>query len=192
MITVSDLIEYEFCKRFTYFVHCLKIDQREDKRFKVLKGRDIHKQKEDRNRNYLRKKIGAVEKDSSVYLSSQKYNFVGIIDEVLELTDGSLAPFDYKFAEYKEKFFTTYKYQSYLYAELIKENYNKKVKKGFICYVRSNNLIKEIEYTEKEFKKAQTALENINKIISKGYFPKATSCKAKCIDCCYRNICICI
>ena len=192
MITVSDLIEYQFCKRFTYFMHCLKINQREDKRYKVLKGREVHKQKEDRNKNYLRKKIGAVEKDASVYLSSKKYNFVGIIDEVLELENGSFAPFDYKFAEYKENLFTTHKYQSYLYAELIRDTYKKEVKKGYICYVRSNNLVKEIEYTEKEFIKVINTLEDINKIITTGYFPKATSSKAKCIDCCYRNICTCI
>jgi len=172
-------------------MHCLNISQREDSRYKVLKGREVHKEKEQINRTYLRKKIGAVQKDINVYLSTTKYNFVGIIDEVLELSDGTLAVFDYKFAEYKEKLFTTHTYQSYLYAELIKENYNKEVKKGFICYVRSSNLVKEIVYTEKERSKALKELKNIDKIITKGYFPKATSSNAKCVDCCYRNICVC-
>lgn len=190
MIIVSDLIEYQFCQRFIYFMHCLNISQREDSRYKVLQGREVHKEKEQRNKDYLRKKMGAVKKDINVYLSSLKYNYVGIIDEVVELNDGTLAVFDYKFAEYKERLFTTHTYQSYLYAELIEENYNRTVSKGFICYVRSNNLIKEIVYNYKQKQKALKELENIEKIINKGYFPKSTSNKAKCVDCCYRNICV--
>jgi len=58
-------------------------------------------------------------------MASSKYHIKGIVDEVLHLGDGSLAPLDYKFAEYKERIFQTHKYQSVLYALLIKENYQK-------------------------------------------------------------------
>lgn len=190
MITVSDLIEYQFCQRFIFYMHCIKINQNEGNRFKIQKGREVHKEIENKNKNYLRKKLNVTQKHQEVYLSSIKLGFVGVIDEVLEHEDGSLSPLDYKFAEYKEKMFTTYKYQSCLYSILIQEHYNKTVNKGYICYTRSSNLIKEIEYSKADREKAIRDVSNIHTIINTGYFPKSTSSKAKCNDCCYRNICI--
>ena len=49
-ITPSELIEYTYCPRFIYFMVTLDIPQREEKRFKVMKGRDVHKQKAAENR----------------------------------------------------------------------------------------------------------------------------------------------
>ncbi len=42
---------------------------------------------------------------------------------------------------------------------------------------------------EKELKKLKKDIRDYFKVME-GYFPKATSSKARCIDCCYRNICI--
>lgn len=189
-ITTSDLIEYMYCPRFIYFIYCLCISQYESKRFKVQKGREIHKTKAETNKNYLRKKLGVTKKEIEVPLNSEAHHIHGIVDEVLTLQDGTMAPLDYKFAEYKEKLFTTYKYQSYVYALLIKENYDAEVKKGFVCYARSNYLIKEIDFTPKGFQEVQKTISEILKIIQTGHFPKKTKYTSRCIDCCYSNICI--
>ena len=55
-ITPSQIIEYLFCPRFTYFEYVLRIPQKEDKYFKVMKGRDIHKKQSETNKKYMRKK----------------------------------------------------------------------------------------------------------------------------------------
>ncbi|MEW5820543.1 MAG: CRISPR-associated protein Cas4 [Cyanobacteriota bacterium] len=189
-ITTSDLIEYLYCPRFIYFIYCLCIPQYEEKRYKVQKGRNIHKIRGETNKSYLRKKLDVVDKEIEVPLNSEKHHIHGIVDEVLTLSDDTMAPLDYKFAEYKEKLFTTYKYQSFVYALLIKENYGKEVNKGFICYARSNYLIKKIEYTAKGFNEVENNICEILKIIQTGYFPKKTKYASRCIDCCYKNICI--
>ncbi|MFH0702387.1 MAG: CRISPR-associated protein Cas4 [bacterium] len=189
-ITTSDVIEYLYCPRFIYFIYCLGIKQNEDKRYKVIKGREVHKNKASSNKSYLRKRLNVVKKEIEVPLNSEKYHIHGIIDEVLFLNDGTASPFDYKFAEYKEKLFSTYKYQSYIYALLITENYNIPVNTGYICYTRSNNLIKEIEYNEKGLTETIEIINNVIKIIEKGLFPKKTNYSNKCIDCCYKNICV--
>ena len=113
-ITISDVIEYLFCPRFIYFMYCLDIPQHEEKHYKVLKGRKIHETRENVNKNYIRKKLQCTRKEVSVYLSSTKYHIRGIVDEVLFLEDGTAAPLDYKFAEYKDYLFRTHKYQSAL------------------------------------------------------------------------------
>jgi CRISPR-associated exonuclease Cas4 len=189
-VSASVLLEYLFCPRFIYFMNCLCIDQNEDKRFKVLKGREIHEGKERVNIDYLRKRIGCVDKEVSVYMASNKYHIHGVIDEILTLSDGTLAPLDYKYAEYRDTVFRTQRYQSIFYGLLIKENYGKEVRRGYICYVRSKNLLKEILITEKDFVELQSMIIEIIDITQKCYYPKGTKFKAQCIDCCYRNICI--
>lgn len=189
-VTASVLLEYLFCPRFIYFMNCLCIDQNEDKRFKVLKGREVHEGKERINIDYLRKRIGCIGKAIGVYMVSERYHIKGEVDEVLTLSDGTMAPLDYKYAEYKDTIFRTQRYQSVFYGLLIRENYGREVNRGYICYLRSKNLLKEIEIKEKDFVEAQSMVDEIIDITQKCYYPKGAKFKAQCIDCCYRNICV--
>ena len=189
-IVVSDVIEYNFCPRFIYFIYCLDIPQHEKKRYKVRRGREVHKIREKTNREYLRKKLRVVRKEVDVPLTSRKNHYKGLIDEILFLDDGTAAVMDYKFAEYREKTFRTHKYQSILYGELIRENYGVDVEKGYICYTRSNNKVKEIVFSDRDLKKALDVVDEILRIIQTGFYPKKTKYSMKCVDCCYRNICV--
>lgn len=189
-VTASILLEYLFCPRFIYFMNCLCIPQNEDKRFKVLKGREVHEGKEKTNIDYLRKRIGCIDKEIGVYMASERYHIAGIVDEILTLSDGSLAPLDYKYAEYRDFIFSTHRYQSIFYGLLIKENYHKEVKRGFICYMRSKNKMKEIAIQDKDFIELQSMIGEIIDISQKSYYPKGTKMRNKCIDCCYKNICV--
>ena len=189
-ITPSDVIEYLYCPRFIYFMKCLDIPQHEDERYKVMKGREVHEEKVRINREYLRKKLGCVAKDISVYLASSGLHLRGEVDEVLSFSDGTLAPLDYKFAEYKDWVFQTHKYQSALYALLIMENYGRPVNRGYVCYVRSHNLIKEVPFCSADLERAKDLVKEILQIILRGYYPKKRSSSAHCIDCCYKNICV--
>ena len=187
-ITPSHIIEYLFCPRYTYFEYVLDIPQYEEKFYKVMKGREIHDQKLERNKNYLRRKIGAVDKHLDQYLTNSWLR--GKIDEVLELADGSMAPLDYKFAEFKNRLFETYKIQQYCYACLIEDNFKRPVNKGFIVYVRSKHKVLEVPISSVMKDEIRNHAEKISKIIEGNYYPKATKYKRRCIDCTYRNICI--
>ena len=190
IITISDVLEYLFCPRFIYFMHCLAIPQHEESRFKVKKGREVHDEKRITNTEYLRKKLGVVRKEINVFIASKNHNIKGIVDEVLFLEDGTAAPFEYKYAEFKDTIFQTYKFQLVLHAMMIKENYRILVKKGFICFTRSNNHIEEIIFTENDFKKGLEIIDEILEIIDKGFYPGKSRYKNKCVDCCYSNICV--
>ena len=190
IITISDVLEYLFCPRFIYFMQCLAIPQHEESRFKVIKGREVHDEKRITNTEYLRKKLGVVRKEINVFIASKNHNIKGIVDEVLFLEDGTAAPFEYKYAEFKDTIFQTYKFQLVLHAMMIKENYRIDVKKGFICFTRSNNHIEEIIFTDKDFKKGIEIIDEILGIINKGFYPGKSKYKNKCIDCCYSNICV--
>jgi CRISPR-associated exonuclease Cas4 len=187
-LTPSHIIEYLFCPRFTYYEYVLGIPQYEEKHFKVLKGREMHDAKLERNKDYLRKKIGVTEKWLDQYLTNETLR--GKVDEVLLLHDGTMAPLDYKFAEYKDRVFDTYRQQLICYAILIEENFEKKVNKGFLVYVRSKNKLVEIEITDKDKTLVIDSVKKIQDVMELNHYPKATKYKKRCLTCTYRNVCI--
>ena len=123
-ITPSEVIEFLYCKRFTYYMKCLKISQNEENRYKVQKGRDIHEKKKRENINYLRKKLKITKKLIDINLVSKKYKVKGIVDEILIDEGDYMVPIDYKFAVYDEKIYKTYKTQMVLYSIMIEEIYD--------------------------------------------------------------------
>lgn len=188
-ITASDILEYLFCPRFIYFENYLDIPQHEERRFKVQKGRTIHEDKMRVNPQYLRKKFGCLERRRSVYLSSTIRGIRGIIDEILFLDDGTAAPLDYKYAEYKDVTFKNHKYQLTFYGQLIIEHFQVPVNRGFIVYTRSRNKLIEVSITERMYAELDEIISGLLNIIQKGVYPGPTKYKARCPDCCYRNIC---
>jgi CRISPR-associated exonuclease Cas4 len=188
-ITPSDMIEFLYCKRFIYYMKCLGISQNEEKRFKVMMGREIHEKRATQNKDYLPKKIGSCNKMIGVNLISEKYGIIGNVDEIHTLEDGSMAPLDYKFTRYDQRIFKTHRNQLVMYALMIEEVFNKKVKKGFIVYCREENRLVEIDITKEDKEKVNSYIEEYKKILD-GYYPEATKQKSKCLDCCYKNICI--
>jgi len=168
----------------------LNIPQNEHSRFKVNKGREIHKYRSLTNKDYLRKKLNVVKKESEQELYSKKYALHGKIDEILFLESGEAAILDYKYAEYKDKIYKTHIMQSICYALLVQENYDVDVNKGYIVYTRSQNKIVDIIYEEKQITELKEIIEDILKIIKNSFFPKKTRVSSRCIDCCYSNICV--
>jgi len=189
-ITVSDAMEYLFCPRFIFYERCLGIPEHQEKRYKVLKGRELHASREKVNRDYVRKRLNCIRKEISVYLTSRKHHLKGEVDEVLFLEDGTAASMDYKYAEWKKTVYRTHKYQAALYGLLIMEHYGVDVKRGFVCYTRSNHHVVEINFREKDYEEARQIVREILMIIQRGYYPEGTKQKARCVDCTYRNICL--
>lgn len=184
----SQIIEYLYCPRFTYFEYVLRIPQHEDKFSKVIRGRDLHNEKLESNKSYLRKKIGVKNKWLDQYLGMDGLR--GRIDEVLELSDGSFAPLDYKFALWNEVVYETYKQQLSCYAVLIESNFNCKVNRGFLVYTRSKNKLIEVDISTVNKAEIVKSMDEMLSIIQKNRFPGATKFKKRCLNCTYRNICI--
>jgi len=189
-ITITHVLEHLYCPRFTYFEHVLAIPERQEKRWKVMKGRDVHLERQRVNKAYLRKKLGVINREFDVPLASQSLGVRGIADEVLTLDDGTMAPFDYKFAPKPRRAFRNQRMQSVLYGMLIEEVYGRPVNRGFICYTRSNHAIEQITIDARARQAAERIVREVVGVIQQGYLPKATRWKSRCADCCYRNICI--
>ena len=164
--------------------------EHQERRGLVQKGREVHEERKKINPNYFRKKLGVVERRFDVPMASRTLGVRGAVDEVLTLVDGSMAPFDYKFAEDPGRVYHNQKMQSALYGLLIQETFQVPVRRGFLCFVRSKHRIVTLEHTDADYDEARQILKEVLTIIQTGLFPKATAWKARCLDCCYRNICI--
>lgn len=188
-ITPSDIIEFNYCKRFAYYMKVLGIPQNEETRYKVQVGRNLHELREKRNKGYLRKSICSIKKLSEVPLISENYKLKGKVDEVNFFQDGTAAPLDYKFAEYKDKIFKTYKTQMVMYSIMIEEMFGSTVNTAYLLYCRGGNELIKIDITKTMKNEIVNIIEEYAKILC-GFYPKATKSKSKCHDCCYRNICV--
>lgn len=189
-LTPSHVLEYLYCPRFTYFEYVLAVPEHQEQRFKVQKGREVHQERQKVNPTYLRKKLGVVKREFDVRLASPKLRISGIVDEVLTLEDGIMAPFDYKFAEAPAQVYKNLEVQSVLYGLLIRELFQQPVERGFLCYTRSNYQVVQIDFDEEDFAEAQRIINQVFNVIQTGQFPPATKWHARCGDCCYRNLCI--
>lgn len=189
IITISDILEYIFCPRFTYFMHALEIHQHEERRLKVLRGREVHERKARENVDYLRKKCGVLQRDEEVFLVSERLKIKGIVDVVLWLSDGTMAPFEYKFAEFSGCIPETYLMQLAFQGILIQENYRCSVTRGYVCFVRSKNRVEEVMFPGDLYQKLEKILEDMSIIIQEGYYPEKVQYSNRCHDCTYRNLC---
>ena len=189
-LTVTHVLEHLFCPRFTYFEYVLAIPEHQERRPLVQMGRLAHEERRKINPGYLRKKLGVVQRQFDVPLASRRLGVRGEVDEVLTLADGTMAPFDYKFAEDPGQVYHNQKVQSALYGLMIREMFGVPVRRGFLCYIRSNHRVKELEHSEADFEEAAQVVREVLEVIRTGAFPRATRWKGRCGDCCYRNICI--
>lgn len=189
-LTVTHILEHLYCPRFTYFEYVLAVPERQERRPLVMKGRQVHEERKHINAHYLRKKLGVTGRQFDVPLASARLGVRGAVDEVLTLADGSMAPLDYKFAEAPSKVYHNQQVQSALYGLLIQEAFAVPVRHGYLCYTRSKHRIVELTHTEADYEAARQIVAEVLEVIRTGVFPPATSWKARCRDCCYRNICI--
>src|SRR6516165_6605267 len=94
-LMVTHVHEHLFCPRFTYFEYVLGVPERQERRLLVQKGRQAHEERRRINPSYLRKKLGVVKRQFDVPLASRRLGVRGSVDEVVTLSDGTMAPFDY-------------------------------------------------------------------------------------------------
>jgi CRISPR-associated exonuclease Cas4 len=190
MLTPSEVIEHVYCPRFTWFMQVQHIDQHEDQRYKVLRGREVHKQRETENKRYLRRKLGVVDKKNEVYLASPHLRMRGVVDEVLWLDDGTMAPLDYKFTEETKAPYKTHRIQALMYGMLIRETYGRPVTRAYVAYIRGANTLHEILVGEDTTNEVLYLIDEIFSILETGRLPRRTANRNRCRDCCYRNICV--
>ena len=185
MISVTTVVENVFCEKFTYYAKVLGLLQYEEKRGTVISGKTFHKTHEKTNQTFIPKHIQG-KKITSAKFYSKKHDFLGIIDEAIELDDQVIL-IERKFSNYL-KIHDTIKVQLGLLAILIEENMKKPVKKAYVIFHKDkrDEIVVMIDEPTKEY--ALRMLQRTKKIINSGIMPKSYF-DNRCLNCCYRKIC---
>lgn len=184
-LTVTDVVEYTFCPKFTYFINVLGLDQYEQKRGTVTAGRKLHQMHERNNPNYsLQSNKG--KKLVALQFYSEKLDLSGKIDEAIEL-DEEIILIERKYSDIYD-ISNTIQIQLGLLSILIEENLGKPVKKAIVIFNKTKR--KQISVTIDDTLKNQSLemLEKTKKIIQMGIMPDADF-DNRCLNCCFRKIC---
>jgi CRISPR-associated exonuclease Cas4 len=166
------------------------IPQQQGRRWKVQRGREVHQERSQINKSYLRKKLKVTARQFDVPMANQVLGIRGVADEVLTFEDGTMGPFDYKFSRAPKRPFRNQVMQSVLYGLLIEKEFGSYVNRGYICYTRENHKVVEIAITDRIKQRSLAIVEEVVNTIQQGFLPRATKYASRCVDCCYRNICI--
>jgi len=188
-LTATTLLEYAYCPRFVFFENHMEIPEYQEKRFKVQKGRQVHEERSQMNKGYLRKKLSCIQRVFHARLYDRSGSYSGYPDEVLFLEENQAAPLDYKWSTWKGSVHKTHQLQLAFYALLIARHYKKEVTSAYLVYVRSKHRLVEVPITEGLLQELSDAIFQIYHIQEMGLFPEAAKSSKQCRDCCYRNIC---
>ena len=184
-LTVTDVVEYSFCPKFTYFINVLGLDQYEQKRGTVSAGRKLHQMHERNNPNYsLQSNKGKKLVARQFY--SEKLDLSGKIDEAIEM-DKEIILIERKYSDIYD-ISNTIQIQLGLLSILIEENLGKPVKNAIVIFNKTKR--KQISVTIDDTLKNQSLemLEKTKKIIQTGIMPDADF-DNRCLNCCFRKIC---
>jgi len=185
-LTVTDVVEHAFCPKFTYFQKVLGLKQHEEKRGTVSTGRKFHNKHATTNKEYIPKRIDG-KKITEVQFFSKKYEFTGKIDEAIE-TENEIILIERKYSN-NAAIGQTIKVQIGLLSILLEENMKKPVKTAILIFNKSQRTEIELDVSTELKNMGLEELEKTRKIIKEGIEP-TSKYDGRCVNCCYRKICI--
>jgi CRISPR-associated exonuclease Cas4 len=185
MLTVTDVVEYAFCAKFSYYSLVLGLKQYEEKRGTVKAGRLLHQKHETTNRNYAPPQFSGKKIVGYRYYSKQ-LNLSGKIDEAIETKD-EIILVERKYSDYYE-LKDTLKVQLGLLSILIEENTGKAVRKAHIIFIKKKRIIKNFKIDKAVKDYALRALNETKKVVLTGIMP-SSEFDNRCLNCCFRKIC---
>ncbi|MCT4593242.1 MAG: CRISPR-associated protein Cas4 [Anaeromicrobium sp.] len=159
-IPISAIGEILYCPRNFYY---RVMEKANDYNHHVLKGKIEENKRNEKEKLKTRERS----KIRNVYLESEEYNMVGVLDEIEE-KDGQYYPVEYK--KGKKQNNINDHVQLCCQALLIEANMNVSLEKGYIYYSSSYEK-GEVYFTEELRELTINAIENANKIIEEEIIP---------------------
>ena len=184
-LTVTDVVEYSFCPKFTYFINVLGLDQYEQKRGTVAAGRKLHKLHERNNPTYI-PHTNKGKKLVARKFYSEKFDLSGKIDEAIEMDD-EIILIERKYTDIYD-ISDTLLVQLGLLSILIEENLKKPVKIAVVIFNKTQRKQVSIIIDDTLKNHSLEILEKTKKVIQMGIMPDADF-DNRCLNCCFRKIC---
>lgn len=184
-LTVTDVVEYVFCPKFTYFINVLGLKQFEQKRGTVTAGRKLHDKHEKGNLKYTPQEFSG-KKIIAHKFFSEKHGLSGKIDEAIEM-ENEIILIERKYSD-NHTIYPTLRVQLGLLSILLEENLHKPVRKAIVIFNKNKRKEIHIKIDDVIKKESLVLLEDVKKIISNETMPESNF-DNRCLNCCFRRIC---
>ena len=185
VLRVSDVVHYTFCPIFAYFDCILELKQHEENRGTVIAGRKLHEKHEMENKSYLPRDLQG-KKYLGLQLYSKKHDFIGKIDEAIEL-DKEIILIERKYTD-KVIVGETLLVQIGLLGILLNENLKKPVRSCIVIFQKDKRHIIKVQIEDHVISLALKKLEEIKKMFIKPLVPNSNF-DTRCLGCAYVKIC---
>lgn len=187
LLTVTDLKQYAYCARVSYYEHCLP-DLR-PRTYKMDAGQMAHEQERKRAARRTLRGYGldARPRSFEVPVVSTLHGLVGKIDEVAvtERLPQQVIPVDYKLARQVSPH---YRLQLAAYAMMLEESWQCQVTQGFVYLIPLRRL-EPVPITDKLRNEVVEAASVIRSIIQAERMPPPTLRRSRCASCEFRRLC---
>lgn len=185
-LRVTDLKQFAYCPRIVYYSYCLPLIR--PTTYKVEAGIESHeKAAYDEARRSLRAYgLSEGERRFDVALTSERLGLSGRIDLVIMLGQQEAIPVDYKLSRHGEA--RHFHQQLAAYAELIEENWQIPVRRGFL-YLLPERRAEEVKLTGRLRAGLRGQVAVMRQMIAGQQMPEATPARARCVNCEYRRFC---
>jgi CRISPR-associated exonuclease Cas4 len=187
LFRVTDLKQYQYCKRILYYHTCLP-DIRPIT-YKMKAGIEAH---ETQQKNAARRSLGILgvaegSRHFDVTLTSLRLGLTGEVDEIIEVTtpEAAFIPVDYKIAKQPAQH---YQIQLAAYAMMIEDHFGVAVSRGYLYLIPLRKAI-EVQIGASLRNSVLRAISEMRTIVSKEWMPPATEYVQKCVDCEFRRFC---
>ena len=184
-LTVTDIVEYVFCPKFTYFINVLGLEQFEQKRGTVTGGRKLHNRHEKDNLRYIQQGFSGTKIIARKFFSA-KYGLSGKIDEAIEM-ENEIVLIERKYSD-NHKIYPALRVQLGLLSVLIEENLHKPVRKAIVVFNKNKRKKIYVKIDDVIKKESLAMLEDVKKIIRSEIMPESDF-DNRCLNCCFRRVC---
>ncbi len=185
-LRVTDLKQFAYCPRIVYYSYCLPLVR--PTTYKMEASVETHhKAASDETRRSLRAYgLSDGERRFDVALTSERLGISGCIDMVIVLGRQEAIPVDYKLSRHGEA--RHFHQQLAAYAELIEENWQIPVRRGFL-YLLPERRAEEVKLTGRLRAGLRGQVAVMRQMICSQAMPDATAAKARCVNCEFRRFC---
>ena len=185
LFTVTDLKQYAYCPRVSFYEHCLP--RIRPRTYKMDAGRDAHDDEPRRAARRTLKRLGLTNgiRHFDVQLTGQQLPLTGIVDEVIETGTSGRIPIDYKLAK---RVSWNHRIQLTAYALLLEETFQTTVTYGFIYLMLKRKPVR-ITITDKLRQCVHEILTELEHIIRREQMPLPCGHLQRCMNCEFRRFC---
>ena len=188
-VRVTDLKQYTYCARITYYMYCLP--HLRPTTYKMQAGIESQERVTglEERRSLQAYGLHSGERHFHVPVRSTALGCVGQVDMVIETQEGGehrLIPVDYKLSRRTPGHH--FQLQVACYGMMLEEMYGLPVSEGFLYLIQSRQA-EPVAITKRLRREVTNSIATIRAMIHSQQMPPATSQRAQCVACEYRRFC---